>query len=89
MCEFDKITSFLGDCCSDRLSDFNVLIGEYRGGNFEANKACAMNENASGEIFTFIPCKPMRQGRYLYVQQNTNEPLTLCEVEVYGIFVGV
>lgn len=87
--ELTETISFIGECCSYRLSDFNVRIGEYGNGNPDANEACVVNQNSAGELSKFIPCRPVRQGRYLYVQQNLNEALTLCEVEVYGTFIGI
>ena len=46
---------------------------------------CAYREEAigSGETVNFV-CNQVLSGRYLIIQLNHSDPLTLCEVEVYG-----
>ena len=78
-----KITN-RGDCCGERLSDFNVRVGDSHIGRGEQNALCKQNLSVPlGGTSTFI-CYPPMHGRYLYIQTNLNAALTLCEVEVFG-----
>ena len=78
-----KITN-RGDCCGARLSDFNVRVGDSNIGRGEENTACGMNIGVpQGGTSTFV-CDPRLYGRYLYIQSNLKEYLTLCEVQVFG-----
>jgi len=73
-----------GDCCGNRLSDFNVRVGDSNVGRGENNTLCQQNIAVpQGQTSTFI-CNPPMYGRYLYVQTNIEKRLPLCEVEVYG-----
>ena len=77
-----------GDCCGTRLRNFNIRIGESADGNGESNAACVMNVGITGLGATrTFKCRPRRLGRYLFVQQNIEDPLTLCEVKVFGEFI--
>ena len=77
----------IGDCCGERLRDFNIRIGDSSSDNGGTNNACAINQNVpQGQTSTF-KCRPRLLGRYLYVQQNLYDPLTLCEVQVFGEFI--
>ena len=77
----------LGDCCGDRLRNFNVKIGDSSSGNGDANPACAVGQSIPQGATNTFKCRPRLLGRYLYIQQNVVEPLTLCEVQVYGEFI--
>ena len=78
-----KITN-RGDCCGDRLSNFNVRVGDSNIARGEDNALCQQNIAVpQGETSTFV-CDPALHGRYLYIQTNLQEVLTLCEVKVFG-----
>ena len=72
------------DCCGERLSDFNVRVGDSHIGRGEQNALCKQNLSVPlGGTSTFI-CYPLLYGRYLYIQTNVEMPLVMCEVEVFG-----
>ena len=76
-----------GDCCGFRLSSFNIRIGDSSSGNGNTNMVCAMNQNVAQGATSTFKCRPRLLGRYLYVQQNRVDPLTLCEVQVFGEYI--
>eukprot|EP00795_Rhopilema_esculentum_P013208 gene13208-4024_t len=74
----------LGDCCGERLSNFNIRIGNSTTGMGNDNPLCAVNQGISqGATKTFL-CRPRIYGRHLYVQSNIEPELCLCEVKVFG-----
>ena len=76
-----------GDCCGERLSDFDIKIGESSEGNGDKNAMCASNVGvAQGDTKTF-KCTSKLKGRYLYIKTNLQAALTLCEVKVFGEIV--
>ncbi|XP_065054823.1 uncharacterized protein LOC135683490 [Rhopilema esculentum] len=81
-----KVTN-RGDCCGDRLSDFNIVVGNSIEDNGGSNIACAVNQSVPLGGTKLFPCRPRLHGRYLYIQQNKAEYLTLCEVRVFGKFI--
>ena len=82
-----KITN-RGDCCGDRLSNFNVRVGDSNSGRGDYNELCQQNIAVpQGKTSTFA-CSPLLRGRYLYIQTNIQKDLTLCEVEVFGEICG-
>ena len=78
-----KITN-RGDCCGDRLSNFNVKIGNTTANRGDANPTCVRGSAIGQGATTCFICQPPLYGRYLFVQNNLNEALTLCEVQVFG-----
>ena len=73
-----------GDCCGERLSDFNVRIGDSHIGRGELNAMFKQNLSVpQGATSSFI-CDPPMHGRYLYIQMNLRTELSLCEVQVFG-----
>ncbi|XP_065055107.1 uncharacterized protein LOC135683702 [Rhopilema esculentum] len=82
-----KITN-RGDCCGYRLSNFNIVVGNSIEGNGGSNTVCAASQSVPQGGTKLFPCRPRLHGRYLYIQQNKAEPLTLCEVRVFGEFFG-
>ena len=83
LCIFGSI----GDCCGDRLSDFNISVGNSIEGNGGSNTACAVSQSVPQGGTKLFQCRPRLNGRYLYVQQNQMVPLALCEVRVFGEFI--
>ena len=78
-----KITN-RGDYCGERLSDFNVRVGNSNIGRGEQNALCQQNIAVpQGQTSTFV-CDLALHGRYLYIQTNLQKILTLCKVEVFG-----
>ena len=73
-----------GDCCGYRLNNFNIRIGDSSSGNGDANPACATSQSVPQGATNTYKCRPRLLGRYLYVQQNLVDILTLCEVQVFG-----
>ena len=72
------------DCCSDRLRGFEVWIGD-DASSYSANLRCSTGGTAQEE--QHVDC--IGTGRYLFVALPGNaKTLTLCEVEVYGLYGG-
>ncbi|XP_071234909.1 uncharacterized protein [Salvelinus alpinus] len=73
-----------GDCCSERLNDAEIRIGNSLENNGINNPRCVVISHIpAGETNTF-QCNEM-DGRYVVVViPGQNKILTLCEVEVYG-----
>ncbi|XP_055757088.1 uncharacterized protein LOC129835476 [Salvelinus fontinalis] len=73
-----------GDCCSERLNDAEIRIGNSLENNGINNPRCVVTSHIpAGESNTF-QCNEM-DGRYVVVViPGQNNILTLCEVEVYG-----
>jgi hypothetical protein len=72
-----------GDCCGDRLSNFQVRVGDAK--VWEKNSKCGNNQQwtvAQGESVK-IPCTRL-QGQYVFVVVPATVPLNLCEVKVFG-----
>ncbi|XP_033097895.1 deleted in malignant brain tumors 1 protein-like [Anneissia japonica] len=71
-----------GDCCSDRLNNAQVRVGDNEDvmSNAECGPAFTM-EDITDVRYPFRICNEGVQGRYVSV--NVNNYLTLCEVEVF------
>ena len=78
-----KITN-RGDCCGERLTDFNVRIGDSDIGRGELNALFKQNLSIPQGGTSTLICDPPMHGRYLYIQTNLRQALALCEVEVFG-----
>lgn len=79
------LASSLCDCCDERLSNFNIQIGELCNGSGDANQACTLNKHfTSGGTRSFL-FNPALRGRYLYAQQKLHHALVLCKAEVYEV----
>eukprot|EP00795_Rhopilema_esculentum_P015083 gene15083-6251_t len=76
-----------GDCCGDRLSDFNIVVGNSSEGNGGSNTVCAASQSVPQGGTKLFPCRPRLHGRYLYIQQNKAVAISLCEVRVFGEFL--
>ena len=75
-----------GDCCEDRLQNFDIRVGESLKNNGNDNTLCEhVTAIPAGETKEYICPYPLK-GRYVNVQMLRREVLTLCEVEVYGSF---
>ncbi|WP_344931021.1 carbohydrate-binding protein, partial [Aquimarina addita] len=73
-----KIFNMTDSCCSDRLSNFTVKIGDGNG-NWVFSKTYTTTPNPSMTIDAEGVL-----GRTVRIITNTTEPLSLAEVEVYG-----
>ena len=71
-----------GDCCSERLSNAQVTIGNAAEGN--GNAVCGNAGVTTGKWKIEVNCAKKLEGRYVTVTVPNNV-LTLCEVEVMGI----
>ena len=78
-----KITN-RGDCCGERLYDFNVRVGDHSTGRGDHNQLCQQNAAVPEGKTSAFTCSPPLHGRYLYIQTNLHMSLNLCEVEVFG-----
>ncbi|XP_078677557.1 cell surface hyaluronidase CEMIP2-like isoform X3 [Branchiostoma floridae x Branchiostoma belcheri] len=84
--EVDHITVFnRQDCCWDRITPFNVYIGD--NSNVTANpKLVGEFSFPAGQADKTIQVGGMK-GRYVGISlPGSNRVLTLCEVEVYGVW---
>jgi len=86
------------DCCGDRLSNFQVRVGDIRptSGSYKMNKACGSATNGGKNDYNQFniqnPAKPSMivkcansLGQYVSINvPDRREQLTLCEVQVYG-----
>jgi len=82
-----------GDCCSERLRDFHIGLTDIYPTFMPIS---LLNQVDQGKIIatysgsppagtpTNVSCNCGKTGRFLYVQQTVLEPLTICELEVYG-----
>eukprot|EP00794_Sanderia_malayensis_P015890 gene15890-17490_t len=74
------------DCCTERLGNFDILVGPRSDNAGSGNSVCRANlsmTNISGKSFK---CLKALAGRYLFIKSNLmNKDLNLCEVEVQGV----
>jgi len=73
-----------GDCCSDRLQGFDVRIGN-SASSYSTATVCFTGGTAplTSPYTVQVDCEG--SGRYLYIGvPGSTDPLSLCEVEVYG-----
>lgn len=71
------------DCCGDRLSDFEIRIGDYYGEEAVKSPRCGGLHTVLGAS-KVISC-PNMVGHHLTIRiPGKNKILTLCEVEVFG-----
>ncbi|XP_061090422.1 fucolectin-1-like [Conger conger] len=74
-----------GDCCGDRISGAQILIGDSLENNGINNARCSKIETmTAGETKTF-PCPGLMLGRYVTVHLPGENYLHLCEVEVNAL----
>ncbi|XP_064652913.1 uncharacterized protein LOC135503317 [Lineus longissimus] len=79
-----------GDCCAFRLRKFYVsLMDQFNAFDFDSNYFRLCNDQrktAGGLDIQELRCPPAASGRHVLVIKEgaKNEPLVLCEVEVYG-----
>ncbi|XP_066271170.1 uncharacterized protein [Branchiostoma lanceolatum] len=75
------------DCCADRLSPFNIHIGD--SDQVSENPQCGGDHRInSNQPFISIPCQGMK-GRYVGVRlPGSRRVLTLCEVKVFSEIDG-
>jgi len=78
-----KITN-RGDCCWDRLREFQIRVGNSLSGP-DSNSLCdySIASINRGVTEDFV-CSRSRYGRYVYITLMTRDVLSLCEVEVYA-----
>ena len=69
------------DCCSERLSNAQVTIGNSADG--KGNAVCGKAGDTKGKKKIEVNCARKLEGRYVTVTVPNNI-LTLCEVEVMG-----
>ena len=71
------------DCCSYRLSNFEIRIGDYFGKEADRSPKCGGLHTVKGAS-KVISC-PNMVGRFLTITiPGSNKILTLCEVEIFG-----
>ena len=72
------------DCCWSRLSDFNIKVSENKAGPIDGSVACKSNALVGRGKTGYFVCDPKLYGRYLYIQTNLPDVLTICEAQVFG-----
>uniref|UniRef100_UPI003AAD69BF uncharacterized protein n=1 Tax=Centroberyx gerrardi TaxID=166262 RepID=UPI003AAD69BF len=76
------------DCCPERINGAEIRIGDSLNDNGNTNPRCAVISSIPAGSSQTFKCDGM-EGRYVnIVIPGRKEYLTLCEVEVYGDFVG-
>ena len=79
--KFQVVLYNRGDCCSERLSNAQVTIGNTPNG--KGNAVCGNAGVSTGKERIEVICAKKLEGRYVTVTVPNNI-LTLCEVEVMG-----
>ncbi|XP_013420946.1 fucolectin-1 [Lingula anatina] len=78
-----------GDCCPDRLNNFEVRVGTSfaDSASFTQYKLCASYPGVAPVGNTSLSCGSPLTGQYVLIIKvgSDDDPLQLCEVEVYGI----
>ena len=74
------------DCCSERLSNFVITVGNNPKGT--ENAVCARGANTRNIRSFDLNCPANMVGRYVQITIPGPQALTLCEVKVYGYNVG-
>ena len=90
--DIDSVSIFnRTDCCTERLSDFHLLVSNNRFNSKDLNNSIAqagvLNLVVNGEAEPQTDLVVSRSGRYLRVQLNTGNnlrPLHMAEVQVFG-----
>ncbi|XP_078353730.1 uncharacterized protein LOC144638391 [Oculina patagonica] len=72
------------DSLGNRLSHFEIRVGTISSGGGVINPKCGGTYGVPGGKGLSFFCRPPLYGRYVTIRSLTNEPLTLCEVEVYS-----
>ena len=73
------------DCCSERLSNFEIRIGNSLADNGNQNPKCGGNYSMPNLVTKNISCPAPLEGRYVNVRiPGSWTYLTLCEVEIFG-----
>ena len=74
------------DCCTDRLHNFEIRIGNSLGNNGNSNPQCGGLHSLKNIESKVIPCTSPLIGRYVnIIIPGPNKTLTLCEVQVHGV----
>lgn len=73
------------DCCSERLSNFVVSVGNNPKGT--GNAVCGRGLDTRNVLTMDLTCPHFLIGRYLHISIPEG-PLTVCEVKVWGYFEG-
>ena len=79
-----------GSCrCYERLSDFEIRIGNFQADNTDQNPKCGEYYSLGNGETRKIVCPAPMKGRYVIIRIPGNKKiLSLCEVEVYGGYIG-
>ena len=74
-----------GDCCYQRLSNFEIRIGNSVADNGNHNPKCGGFYSLGSAETKKIYCPAPMKGRYVNIRiPGSNNILTLCEVEVHA-----
>ena len=74
-----------GDCCYQRLSNFEIRIGNSLADNGNHNPKCGGFYSLGSAETKKIYCPAPMKGRYVNIRiPGSNNILTLCEVEVHA-----
>ena len=70
-------------CCKERINNFEIRVGNLGSSStFSSNPACATNQPWFEDKKDFA-C--ISSGRYVSVQQISNQMMNIREIEVYGL----
>jgi len=77
------------DCCGSRLTGFTIRAGntypiKQYAADTKINPLCSTTVFGSFKVSKTIKCVPGTQGRYVYLMNQKDQFLQLCEVKVYG-----
>ncbi|XP_068136061.1 uncharacterized protein [Hyperolius riggenbachi] len=76
-----------GDCCWEQLTGASILIGNYVENNGNNNPSCAEIYYIQNSGALTFQCNMV--GRYVkIIIRGKQQPLTLCEVQVFGVPLG-
>ncbi len=73
-----------GDCCSERLGKFDILVGSSETNNGKTNSVCQSHLSMTQPGTKLFSCQKVVVGKFLYIHKHLTGALTLREVEVFG-----
>ena len=73
------------DCCRERLHSFTIRIGDSLANNGNANPLCGGVQSMKTDLVKTFRCPNPVVGRYVTIQLQDRNYLTLCEVVVNGV----
>ena len=76
------------DCCSERLNNFIISVGESDIGS--ENPFCVSDGGNTTNKYEIVnKCESAMSGRYVHVMVKGYMEFALCEIQVYGSIEGL